>query len=141
MYIVAKKIKFTAGKHSYQLLRTLKEITENHLTVTRKNLSKINYFYLRTFFPFSIKGITATFITFTVLKYKLHFYSWKNGPLWSSSPILNRRPFLVNSFHFSVSWWVGKTHTIQKVNILWGGGGGGGGSLSVLRRNLYNFTI
>ena len=80
-YIVAKKIKFTAGKNSYQQLRTSNKITENHLTVTGKNLSKINYFYLRTFFPFSIKGITATFITFTVLKYKLHFYSWKNGPL------------------------------------------------------------
>ena len=73
-YIVAKKIKFTAGKHSYQLLRTLNKITENPLTITGRNLSNIIYYHLRTFFPFSIKGITATFITFTVLKYKLHFY-------------------------------------------------------------------
>ena len=24
-------------------------------------------------------------------------------------------------------WWVGKIHTIQRVNIMGGGGGGGGG--------------
>ena len=89
-YTVAKKIKFTAGKHSYQLLRTLNKITENPLAVTGRNLSKIVYYHLRTFSPFSIKGITATFITFTVLKYKLHFYRLIHGRLLSSIYMLKK---------------------------------------------------
>ena len=89
-YIVAKKIKFTAGKHSNQLLSTLNKITENPITVTGRNLSKIVYYHLRTFSPFSIKGITATFITFTVLKYKLHFYRLIHGRLLSSIYMLKK---------------------------------------------------
>ena len=57
------------------------------------------------------------------------------GNLYAYKRIFNRRPFLVQSFHFSISWWLGKTRTIQRVNI------SGGVGWSVLRRNLHNFTI
>ena len=66
---------FTAGKDSYQRLRTLKKITKNLLTITGRKLSNINYYCIRTLFYPLDKGIMATFTTFTVLKYKLHFYS------------------------------------------------------------------
>ena len=73
--IVTKEMAFTTGKYSYKRLRTLKKMTKNHLTITGIKLSKINYYCLRTiFFPLN-KKYNGNFVTFTALKYKLHFYS------------------------------------------------------------------
>ena len=81
-YIVTKEMTDTTGKYSYRRLRTLNKITKNPLTITGRNLSKINY-YLSTLFLLWIKEIMVTFITFTFLKYKLHFYSYIHGRLLS----------------------------------------------------------
>ena len=43
-----KEDDFTAGKYRNQLLRTLNKITKYPLTITVRNLSKINYYYLST---------------------------------------------------------------------------------------------
>ena len=65
---------FTAGKDSYQRLRTLMKITKNLLKSLGESYQKKLLLSQDPFYPLD-KGIMATFITFTVLKYKLHFYS------------------------------------------------------------------